>query len=322
MRATGVCTASQPLRRHLLGSTSLLCLALLLSEPARAQDLNARPAFLDRFHFSIEGSLLFNRSDTNLTFDPNTFFPNLTSSEPGRGGGHAGVAFGGMLGPNWDWRVGWNGTWLNSQENRGEHTVIIPANSTFPVQSSNQLWFQTFDAEFGYKMPAGPASLRVFVGPRVLNAKSNIAYGFDDSPDKLGSFDHDVSLWGIGPRGGFDATVPLASSPAFLSVTGSASAIFSRVEHSYNFNSDLPFQNPIVGSQNFDRSRTIYNLEASGSLGYRFTNMATFQIGYRIQHWSDLATTVHVLDNAGSVTVGSSDVLVHGPFARFTMFLP
>ncbi len=319
---TEVRSTSLPLRRHLLGSASLLCLALLLSEPAGAQDLNARPAFLDRFYFSVEGSLLFNRSDANLSFAPGTIFDTIPSAEPGRGGGHAGVAIGGGLFPNWDWRLAWNGTWLGSQDIRADQSVVIPATSTFPVRSSNQLWFQTFDAEVGYKMLAGPATLRLFVGPRVLNAKSDISYGYDDPGNKLGNFDHDVSLWGIGPRGGFEATVPLANSPAFLSVTGSASAIFSRVEHSFNFSSDLALQPVVTGSQNFDGSRTIYNLEASGSLGYRFTNMAAFQIGYRVQHWSDLATSVHVLDNVGGLTVGSTDVLVHGPFARFTMSLP
>src|SRR5688572_15216278 len=100
MRGTTVRKTRLPTRQHLLGTASLICLALLLAEPAQAQDPAGRPAFMDRFHFSVEGSLLFNRSDTNLTFAPGTFFSDLPSSRPGRNGGHAGVTVGGMLVPN------------------------------------------------------------------------------------------------------------------------------------------------------------------------------------------------------------------------------
>jgi hypothetical protein len=323
MRGTTVQMTRLPTRQYLLGSASLICLALLLAEPAQAQDPAGRPAFLDRFHFSIEGSLLFNRSDTNLSFDPTTTALNtLPASRPGKDGGSLGISFGAAFNPSWDWRLGWQGTWLQTNEQRTAPPIGF-LSTPVPTQSSNSLWYQTFDAEFGYRMPTAVGALRLFVGPRVLNATSKMNYGYDDAPDKLGSFDNDVSLWGVGPRGGFEATVPLAASPAFLSLSGSASAIFARVEHSYAFNSDPnDGLGPFVGGANFDGSRTIYNLEGSAALGYRFNNMTALQVGYRMQHWSNLATSVRLLNDQGALAVGSSDVLVHGPFARFTVSLP
>jgi hypothetical protein len=310
---------SVSLRRRLLGGISLLYIALALSDQAQAADMpvkapKAQP-FLERFYFSVEGTYLFNGSPSNLDFDPSFNFPLqlISPLRPGRNGGRAEIAFGALIDPTWDWRVAVSAAWLRS------NSVAVTTPFAESAAASDKLRYQTFDGEIGARTSGPGAVLRAFAGVRVLHAKNEINYTFDDG-FKLGNFDHNTELWGVGPRAGFEATVPLNATPAFVNLSGSASAIFSRRSHDFNF-SVVGFGDE-RGSANLDRSLTVYNAEATAALGYRFSALSSIQVGYRVQQWWNLVPQVSQADRNGNFVSGESDVLTHGPFAKLTVGLP
>jgi len=306
------------LRARLLGATSLLCLALVLSDAAQAEPYE-RPGFYDRSFVALEGGYLFNGSDKNVDFHQTGFLSGLPALAPGHDGGMFGISFGRPIDPYWDWAFAW------------KYNSFGTANaSTSENFASNQFAFQHFDFEFGYRpQTAGPVDVRFFGGLRVLNAHDRIHYGFDTTKlgtlDKLGNFDHKIDLWGAGPRGGFQATLPLGNSPAFLNLSGAASAIFTQETTRYDFSfSKATFGSPITGSgsSRTHNSPTVYNLEGSVAVGFRVSPTATFQIGYQAQQWWNLVTRIGDADDVGGFQPGRSNVLSHGPVAKITIALP
>jgi hypothetical protein len=299
-------------------------IALALSDQAQAADMPVKAPkvqpFLERFYFSVEGAYLFNGSPSNLDFLPEFNFPLqlISPLRPGRNGGRAEIAFGALIDPTWDWRVAVTAAWLRTNSAAvTDGDPIIPSFAT----ASDKLRYQTFDGEIGARTSGPGAVLRAFAGIRVLHAKNEINYTFDDG-FKLGNFDHNTELWGVGPRAGFEATVPLNATPAFVNLSGSASAIFSRRSHDFNF-SVVGFGGPVdSGSANLDRSLTVYNAEASAALGYRFSALSSIQVGYRVQQWWNMVPQVSQADRFGNFVSGESDVLTHGPFAKLTVGLP
>jgi hypothetical protein len=342
--------------RQLLGASSYLCLALLLGEPsvAWAADLPTppamytkapAPAYLDHWFFSLEGGYMFRNGGNNVTFDPADSLagggPPGLGILPPIGPGHAGGTFalwaGRTFGPQWDWAVGYRDTLLGTSHATVATTLPLNLLGTFNNLSdtaSSSLRFQTFDAEVGYRVPQWSwANVRVFAGPRVLNAHQEITYSYLNASDavggtftKLGNFDHDISLWGVGPRVGLDASVPLFQGvPVTLDLSGSGSAIFSRTTHDFNFAfNNQTFPAPITGSgaSHITSSHTVYDLEASAGLSYHVGHGATVEAGYQVQQWYRLATSVNSASSAGDFVEGRTNVLVHGPFAKITVELP
>jgi hypothetical protein len=310
------------LRQQLLSASSYLCLALFLTDAApvnAADQLTVKPAFdgkatfADRAFFSVEGGYWFNRSAKNLGFDPtDDNLGGLAPLRPGRNGGTFGFGFGYSIDPVWDWRFAYR---VNS---------FAKANATDPDPSataSNKLWFQYFDLEFGYRPRSiAGADVRIFAGPRLLNAHNHMSYGFIDG-SKLGNFDHDVELWGVGPRAGIQASFPLGQSPASLKVAAAGSVIFSHVDHRSIFASRTDVGN-FSGNSNTGSSPTVYNVEGSVGVGFRIHPKATVEIGYQAQQWWNLTNRVRDADKFGNFTSGRNDVLVHGPVAKITVALP
>ena len=73
--------------------------------------------------------------------------------------------------PAWDWRFGYR---VNS---------FAKANATDPGQAtaSNKFWFQHLDLEIGYRPRSiAGADVRIFAGPRLLNAHNQMSYGYVD----------------------------------------------------------------------------------------------------------------------------------------------
>jgi major outer membrane protein len=316
---TSSCFRTHSLRTRLLGATSFLCLALALSDAVQAQPYGSeRPGYYDRFFVSFEGGYLFNGSKDNLDFNQTSFLSGLPPLQPGRNGGMFGVSFGRPINPAWDWMLGWRYNALGTDRA-----------STSENFASDKFWYQHFDLEFGYRPPTmGPVDVRLFAGLRVLNAQNRIRYGYDTDKlgfDKLGNFDHKIDLWGVGPRGGIQATVPLGLSPAFLSLSGAGSAIFSRVNHQYNFSFLMENPGPPTTGAGFSTttsSRTVYNLEASVAIGFRVSPTTTFQIGYQAQQWWNLATKMGAANDVGGFEPSRSNVLSHGLVAKITFALP
>jgi hypothetical protein len=212
-------------------------------------------------------------------------------------------------------------------------TLIIGTESV-NATASNRLWYQHLDLELGYRPPEWwSAGLRLFIGPRILNARQRMHYdyfstaAFDEfgTFTKLGTFDHDVNLWGVGPRAGLQASVPLAQTPWSFNASASASMIFSRVQRDFAFNfleENFPVDTAGAGATTYRTWRTVYNLEGSVALGYQFGKLAQLQVGYQVQQWWSLATRITLADSHGGHQVGQSDVLTHGPFAKITVALP
>jgi hypothetical protein len=343
-----------------LGATSYLCLALLLAEPGtlRAADLPTRPAVIanaraevpgaavmptaDHYFFGFEGGAWFNRAGTNLTFDPDDrFFANLPGLKPGGDASTFEARLGRTIGPQWDWVLGFRDNLsATSSSNVVTNVPIIgvvgPA--VLNASASDRFSYQQFDAELGYRPPMWQAAgLRAFIGPRIVTAHNRIGYAYDEVGDsaggsfsKLGNFQHDIDLWGIGPRAGLEASVPLFGMPApvSLDLTGSGSVIFSHVKHDFDFGKTAlgagSGPGPDVGSGSSFRSTspTVYNLEESVALGYHISDSIVVQGGYRATQWYNLATTINLANKAGSFQEGRTNVLEHGPFGKITIALP
>jgi hypothetical protein len=294
-RRSASCLNIRWLRAKLLGASSYLCLALFLTAPAevgaaprvKRQPVVARAPmeapFRDHYFFSVEGGHWFNNSGTNLTFDPkDTFLGELPSFKPGHDGDTFAATFGRTMGPQWDWTVGYRYSSLGTVSS--SVTTNLPTGlginfNRLTASASDGFRFQQFDGELGY-LPPQWQGVRIFLGPRVVNAHNHIGYGYNRLTDggfgefsKLGNFEHDIDLWGVGPRAGLQASVPLFAmpSPVSLEMSGSAAAIFSQVRHhsAFAFNNPAPFGGTVSGSGNsgIGSSPTVYNLEGSAGLG-------------------------------------------------------
>ena len=341
-------THSPRLRARLLSASSYFCLALVLTDsvPVAAADLGGRPAFVgkaapyqDRGFISVEGGYWFNGSESSLAFDrADDLVRVLGPTRPGSNGWTAAIAFGRTFGPQWDWAVAYRYTSLKTNSVAGSSLQAFGppfgGSGSVSASASNRLWYQHLDLELGYRPPEWQsAAVRLFVGPRILNAHHRMQYEYSgltpDTPvgdfSKLGNFDHDVNLWGVGPRAGLQASVPLAQTPWSFNASASASMIFSRVQRDFTFNflqENFPFDTSGAGATNSHTWRTVYNLEGSVALGYQLGNAAQLQVGYQVQQWWNLATRITTADSLGRLQVSQSDVLTHGPFAKITVSLP
>ncbi|MGC1780660.1 MAG: Lpg1974 family pore-forming outer membrane protein [Xanthobacteraceae bacterium] len=181
--------------------------------------------------------------------------------------------------------------------------------------------------------PFACAHVRLFFGPRILTAHSGINYGFNNSGtdfvgapgtfDKLGNFSHDVDLAGIGPRAGFEASVPLAftTAPITFDVSGAGSVIFTLVKDSYSYSSTVTTP-AVTGGAETDSNPIVYGLEGKAGLSYHMSNSTTLEAGYQVEQWYNLATNASLATDTGGYQSSRSNVLVHGPFGKITVELP
>ncbi len=333
------------LSRRLMGASSHLCLALLLGRPAPALAGNTEPPpaifdsasapFREHWFFSLEGGYAANASPSNLGFSPSDpYLSYLTPLRPGAGGGFVGATIGHTMGPEWDAALSYHATLFgkSSETAAANLPAFFPVtSSTLAASASSGLWYQTFDVEVGYHPPARLAeNVRVFFGPRILTAHSSINYGFNNSGtdgggtfDKLGNFSHDIDLAGIGPRAGFEASVPLAftNAPITFDVSGAGSAIFTVVQDSYSYSSSAVTPT-VTGGADSEHHPVVYGLEGKAGLSYHMNGSTTLEAGYQVEQWYNLATSVSLATDTGVYQGGYSNVLSHGPFGKITVELP
>jgi major outer membrane protein len=333
---------------HLMGASSYLCLALLLGRPAPALAGNTDPPpaifdsasapFREHWFFSLEGGYAANASPSNLGFSPtDPYLSYLSPLRPGGNGGFVGGTIGHTMGPEWDAALSYHATLLGKSN---ENITASPPPAGFvtsnalTASASSGLWYQTFDAEVGYHPPAWLAeNVRLFFGPRILTAHSSINYGFNDSGtdfigvpgtfDKLGNFSHDIDLAGIGPRAGFEASVPLAftTAPITFDISGAGSAIFTLVQDSYSYSSSAVTPT-VTGGAESEHHPIVYGLEGKAGLSYHMNGSTTLEAGYQVEQWYNLATSVSLATDTGTYQGGHSSVLSHGPFGKITVELP
>lgn len=302
-------------KRALFLSASALSLAPL-------SDAVADPLENTSF-ISVYGGYAFNEGDSNVDFDDDDatdpFLEGLGRLDPGRDGGMAGIVLGIPLSPAWDARASLTGLFFETDDADSDF-----ATSGGPGASTAQSKFnlEYLDLELGYRPGVLPGAVaRLFGGLRAMRAENEIDYGLTGS-GKLGDFDRDIDLLGIGPRFGAEAGIPIGNSRASFSALGAGSVIFSETDHRYEF---FNFDNapPVEGVDRNSDFHVVYNLEARAALGYAITDSVQVSVGYQAQQWWDLTTTLSDVESTDTEIgdTGRGDFLSHGPFARITVKL-
>jgi hypothetical protein len=300
-------------------SASALCLAPL-SGAGRAGPLDNTP------FVSMYGGFLFNESDSSVDFTgdgSDTFLNALGQLDPGDDGVQVGVAIGAPLrSPAWDWQATLNGAFFEDDNS----SFVATAPDTGGGSATNSFHYQYLDLELGYRPGVVPdGGLRLFAGPRLLHAATDLDYEVDvtlgGGGGKLGTYERVVDLWGMGARAGAEAAMPLGSSRASLSLLGAGSAIYARSDTDYSF--DFVGTSSNAGSTSDKDEHGVYSVEARAALNFAATDRIDLQLGYQVQHWWDLTTTFADVESADTAItdVGHGDVLTHGPFARITVKL-
>ena len=317
-------------RVRLFGGCSLLCLTLGMAHPTQASERRnpkSEDSFYERFHVSLEGGWLTNVSPDNFAFSGDLAASG--SLAPGRNGTSVGVEVGGPFNPLYDWRARWRSNILGTSTTTGTSITTSGGDTFLNNASANQtLRFHTFDGEIGYRPPQTP--LRLFLGARMLKSSNTIGASYEQ--DKFGGGvstgqgTHEADTLGIGPRAGLELTVPLFQPRAFASLNGSVAAIFAKREHTFTGRQFVDFTGPVttVVGQNLSRYVTIINTEATATLGYRLTTNASFELGYRVQHFTNMVPVINQVNvgNILGVTSGNGSVLVHGPVGKLTIAWP
>ena len=213
------------------------------TDPPPAIFDNASAPFREHWFFSLEGGDAANASPSNLGFlltDP--YLSYLSPLRPGGNGGFVGGTIGHTMGPEWDAALSYHATLLGkSSENIAASPPpggFVTSNARPPPQRAASgikpsMRRLAIIRRRGSPKPSG------YFRWRILTAHSSINYGFNDfgtdffivpgTFDKLGNFSHDIDLAGIGPRAGFEASVPLAftTAPITFDISGAGSAIFT-----------------------------------------------------------------------------------------------
>ena len=173
------------------------------------------------------------------------------------------------------------------------------------------------DLEVGYRPELNlPVGVRLSAGVRGLAASGDATWSSPDQ-DKLGKFSDET--WAVGPRIAIDASLPINEERG-LALVGSVggAALFGERSSDYDFRDSDVFE-----SVSSSKSVTIWNVDAMVGLNKTIAaNGANFTIGYKAQSFSNLAANRYNVgdDGAGDfVEDGDRDVLVHGPFAKFTV---
>jgi major outer membrane protein len=324
--AEGLSFLSVSTTYRLLAATSLFGMLAFIPIPAKAadfpveetnEDLTAGP------YFSVTGAYLFNESEDNLSFDPDDEkLGDLEALSPGDDGWLAGVTFGAPIDPVWDWKVSGHAVWLSESKDSS-----LPPNSAGTEQfASNDLDYQYLDIEFGHRLGTMTThNARLFAGVRLLHASNDIDYSyFDDNIiDKLGNYEHENSVLAIGPRLGVDADFPISDTALQLVTSLSGSVLFGRFERDFSFFED-EFFSVDSGSESSSDHGTIFNLEGLAALRFNVGANSSLDVGYRAQHWWNMLDSVFEAESDdGDFDEGErTEVLVHGPFATFTVKLP
>jgi hypothetical protein len=180
------------------------------------------------------------------------------------------------------------------------------------------------DLEIGRDVGLGALSdgpnIRLFAGVRFAHFKgkgsiSSANYAFS-GPRVSGEADVDRTFTGIGPRIGFDATMPL-SHMFSLDVGAAGAVLFGRQKFEASgraYEQAFPPSSFTDIDQKRSKSVAVPNVEANAALSWLVSDSAKFSLGYRVDSYFD------VYDNGdlfGSRDQG--DRIIHGPFIKLTI---
>jgi hypothetical protein len=308
-------------RVRLLAAVSTLAIGLASAAPVFAADIASEPtstraaSVFDGTSVSVYGGFLFNGSGTVFGgVQGDSYLGNLSELGPGGDGNAFGFSVRHALDESWDWRLG---VQANSFQSAGTQY----SGDTSDSFASSDFDYQFADLEVGYHTTlADRADVRVFGGARILHAGSDIDYGYDGG-SKLGDYHGDAHFWAAGPRVGVEGSLPMGNSPFLLNASLAGSALFTGGDADFAFTTIDTFSDP-EGASSHALASTIWNAEASASIGYNFAPNAMVEVGYQLQQFWNLAPTLSDIARDGSHSAGHQDVLSHGPFLRLTARFP
>jgi opacity protein-like surface antigen len=295
------------MRKFLLVTTAIVSFAAQV-EFARAADVE--PGYNLDFpssFISFEGGIFFDASPSNISFDEDSLkLGDLNPLHPGDWGGQGRFELGQRLNSDWDYKVGVSAVFLSEDSSSGDQ-----------AEAHQKTSLQTVDLEIGYiPQDIGGVKTRVFGGLRGLHSASEAGWSTDVPFRKAtGEFDDDV--YAIGPRIGVDILVPLPAANVSLIGAASGSALLGNMESSYTYDgADFELTH-------WSDSRTIWNIDAMVGVSFGVGDDADLTIGYRAAQFSGLVADRSDIETNGEFSRdGTSDLLVHGPFARLTVEIP
>lgn len=310
------------MRKALLATTAILAL-FAHAKLAMAADADS-VGYVDypTAFLSFEGGVVIDSSPANTEFAvDDEKLGVLDSLQPGDWGGEVRVEMGQRLDSHWDYKVGLAAIFLNEDQTSGHVDFGLgPGHS----EASQKTSLQIIDAEVGYRPDdMGQIQARLFAGVRGLLAQTENDWSYNDgasntgTDDKMGEFDDNV--YAIGPRIGVDLVVPVESSGISLVGSASGSVLFGSVESDYAYRNDS-------GGSSFTStsdSQTIWNVEGMAGVSFDVGEHADLILGYRAAEFGGLMVDRSDIDSSGNFSDdGTSNLLVHGPFARLTVEIP
>jgi hypothetical protein len=306
-----------------LATSSLFVIASLWAAPLWSNPVAQNPAIDRSAYVTVIGGRLGNSSDVTFSADPaDDKIGNLIPLKPGTDANFAGITMGQGIDTHWDWKA--------SVQSRltDEATIFVPRpNSKDSDQwASTGLRLSTGDFELGYDAGLSPNyDLRLFAGARVLRAKNEISYRYHDfDADKLGydhgTYSHKNEVKAIGPRLGFNASIPLGDGGPRLFSAVSGSVVFGEFESQYSYSETDDRTAPSSGSGSYSQDKKVTNAEASVGLQFDLAAGAMFEIGYRAETWQGLLNSVDDAQSySGTFTQGgATDVNFQGPYLALT----
>jgi hypothetical protein len=185
------------------------------------------------------------------------------------------------------------------------------------IRASSSVTYNVVDFEAGFKVKLGMVDIRLFGGIRYSELDQDVNTHFAVF-STVGIQHRDVDFWGVGPRVGASASMPVAGA---FGVTASASGAALFGEQNTVTTSSLNIS-PGINERRRSVSRTSGNFE--GELGVTFNHQMNnasriiFALGYRAEAWLDVNNTQSEPPTFSGTIYGTrhADQIFHGPFLR------
>ncbi len=299
------------MRKFLLTTTAIVSFAAQIHF-ARAADVEpSHNLDFPATFISFEGGIFFDASPSNISFDEDSLkLGDLNPLNPGDWGGQGRFELGQSLGSDWDYKVGVSAVFLGED-----------SSSDDDAKAAQKTSLQTVDLEIGYRpSDIGGLKTRIFGGLRGLHSDSEADWSYD-FPSRNGEFNDEV--YAIGPRIGVDILIPLQAANVSLIGSASGSALLASMESSYEFDGFNLFDGFDWELTRWSDTKTIWNVDAMAGVSFGVGDDADLTIGYRAAQFSGLiGDRSEIAFNGEFSKDGTSDLLVHGPFARLTVEIP
>jgi hypothetical protein len=330
---------------YVVSLSLITVLAIAMPKYARPED-----SVLQGFYFRLEGrGAIFAGSEMPYAEqfpEDRTLTIGLDNSFSGR----VGVGF--RLNNSWDMGVLYSGLkatgkkpfvntpalgTYNAPTSYGFFNLISPFFGLNTYYSSfnaeSDFTYHVVDFEAGYNFNLGQTDVRLIGGIRYANFNHQVhsvmgwqitAYPYPF----IGQISREVKNWGVGPRLGVEASMPIGNRGFRLTGSISGSALFGdRDTIDSSFSAFIGPQVAQLFSTKHDNERNIfYNTDGEVGLGYaaELGNASSVMItlGYRVEAWLGVTNTRNsATSRFPDRTYGAvnANQVFHGPFLRSTI---